>query len=62
MNVLDNRTLEITIDAPKRYFPAKLTYPVAYVLDRENVESGGRHWFDNPNGTGPFKLREYRIE
>ena len=61
IRVIDENTLEITIDEPKAYFLAKLTYPTSYVLDRDNVESGGANWFDNPNGTGPFKLEEYRI-
>jgi oligopeptide transport system substrate-binding protein len=61
IQVIDERTLQITIDAPKAYFLAKLTYPTAYVLDRENVEAGGSTWTDNPNGTGPFTLKEYRI-
>ena len=58
VRVVDNNTLEIAIDEPKSYFLAKLTYPTAFVLDRENVESG-RRWFREPNGTGPFKLTEY---
>ena len=61
VKVIDKRTLEITIDAPKAYFLAKLTYPTSYVLDQDNVEKGGRNWTDNPNGTGPFKLSEYKI-
>ena len=61
IRVIDDYTLQITIDAPKAYFLAKLTYPTAYVLDRENVEAGGRNWFDTPNGTGPFRLGEYRV-
>ena len=61
ITVIDEATLRIEIDAPKAYFLAKMTYPTAYVLDRENVESGGRTWTDAPNGTGPFKLKEYRI-
>ena len=61
VKVIDRLTLQITIDAPKAYFLAKLTYPTAYVLDRENVEAGGRGWTDSPNGTGPFRLKEYRI-
>ena len=61
VTVIDDSTLQIEIDAPKAYFLAKLTYPTAYVLDSENVISGGRTWTDNPNGTGPFKLKEYRI-
>ena len=58
VRVLDQRTLEITIDAAKSYFLAKLTYPTAFVLDQENVESS-RRWFREPNGTGPFRLAEY---
>ena len=59
--VIDDKTIQIKIDSPKAYFLQKLTYPTAYVLDRENVESGGRSWTDDPNGTGPFKLIEYKI-
>lgn len=59
VQVVDDHTLQITIDAPKAYFLAKLTYPTAYVLDRENVERGGRTWTNSPNGTGPFKLERF---
>lgn len=58
VKVINDRTVEITIDAPKAYFLAKLTYPTAFVLDKENVALGP-DWFKTPNGTGPFKLKEY---
>jgi oligopeptide transport system substrate-binding protein len=61
VRVIDDQTLEITIDKPRVYFLAKLTYPTAYVLDQENVERGGRTWTDKPNGTGPFKLAEFNF-
>ncbi len=61
IKVIDDYTLEITIDAPKAYFLSKLTYPTAYVLDQENIERGGRTWTDKPNGTGPFKLDEVQF-
>ena len=61
VRVIDDNTLQIEIDAPKPYFLAKLTYPTSYVLDRENVEAGGDSWTDSPNGSGPFKLAEYRV-
>ena len=60
VKAIDESTLQITIDGPKAYFPAKLTYPTAFVLDRTNVESGD-NWTDNPNGSGPFRLKEYRV-
>ena len=59
VKVVDNYTLEVTIDAPKAYFLAKLAYPTAFVVDKTNVESG-KEWWHKPNGTGPFKLKEWR--
>ncbi len=61
VTVIDEKTLQIEIDAPKAYFLAKLTYPTAYVLDKDNVEIEDSEWTDNPNGTGPFRLMEYKI-
>ena len=61
IQVVDERTLRLTIDAPKAYFIAKLTYPTAFVLNKSNVESLGRKWTDKPVSTGPFNLKEYRI-
>ena len=58
VQVIDDRTVTITTDAPKAYFLSKLTYPVSFVLDQANVESG-KNWIFEPNGTGPFKLAEY---
>jgi oligopeptide transport system substrate-binding protein len=58
VKVRDDLTVEITLTEPRVYFPAKLTYPVGYVVDRTNVESGGRQWWTKPNGTGPFRVRE----
>jgi len=55
IRVINDYTLEVTIDAPKSYFLAKLTYPTAFVVDRANVASGSR-WWHRPNGTGPFTL------
>ena len=61
VTLVDDRTIRIEIDAPKAYFLAKLTYPTAYILNRDNVEAGGDSWTDNAAGTGPFFLEEYRI-
>ena len=61
LQVIDQHTIKITIDEPKSYFLAKLTYPTAFIVDRENVEAEGGGWLRQPNGTGPFKLAEYQI-
>jgi len=59
VEVIGDYTLRVTIDAPKAYFLSKLAYPTAFVVDRDNVESGD-DWWREPNGTGPFKLREWK--
>lgn len=59
--VIDDHTLEIIIDSPKAYFLSKLTYPTAFVVDRENIEGPAQPWTDKPNGTGPFSLAEYEL-
>ena len=61
VRVVDDSTLEITIDAPKAYFLSKLTYPTAFVLDQDNIAGSGDDWLRQPNGTGPFKLAEYEV-
>jgi oligopeptide transport system substrate-binding protein len=59
LKVIDDHTLQVTIDAPKPYFLLKLTFATAFVLDKANVESG-EEWYRTPNGTGPYKLVEWR--
>ncbi|MBI3942585.1 MAG: peptide ABC transporter substrate-binding protein [Chloroflexi bacterium] len=64
IKVVDDKTLQITIDAPKAYFLAKLTYPTAFALDQQSVQSGGKTWASNPKtaiGTGAFKLAQYEL-
>ena len=57
LEVIDEHTLSIQIDAPKAYFLAKLTYPTAFVVDREQIEREGASWPFQPNGSGPFTLQ-----
>jgi oligopeptide transport system substrate-binding protein len=59
LKVIDDHTLQVTIDAPKPYFLLKLTFATATVLDKANVESG-EEWYRHPNGTGPYKLIEWK--
>lgn len=61
IEVVDDFTLKITIDAPKPYFLAKLTYPTAFVVDRQQVESNPRNWTRKPNGTGPYKMSDWSL-
>ena len=61
VKVVDDYTIQITIDTPKSYFLSKMTYPVAFVVDRNEAESGGE-WWRQPNGTGPFQLKEWQKE
>ena len=62
IKALDERTLQVTIDAPKAYFLAKLTYPTAFVVDKTQVESQGDNWLRKPNGSGPFVLESLSRE
>jgi oligopeptide transport system substrate-binding protein len=58
IEVIGDYTLRVTIDAPKAYFLSKLAYPTAFVVNRDNVESG-ENWWRQPDGTGPFKLKQW---
>ncbi len=59
LKIIDDHTLQVTIDAPKPYFILKLTFPTAFIVDKANVESGA-DWYRTPNGTGPYKLIEWK--
>jgi oligopeptide transport system substrate-binding protein len=61
IKVVDDQTLQITIDAAKPYFLKKLTYPTAYVVDQDQITKDPRNWTQHPNGTGPFRLKSYSI-
>jgi len=58
IKVLDELTLEVTLDSPKPYFLAKLTYPTSFVVDTSQAK--GDLWMWNPNPSGPYLLKEYR--
>lgn len=58
VKVIDDYTLQVTIDAPKPYFLYKVGYVTTFVVDRNNVATSTT-WWRNPNGTGPFKLKAW---
>ena len=55
----DKSTLQITIDAAKAYFLAKLTYPTAYPIAKEEVAKGANWTEGHKAGTGPFILDKW---
>ncbi|HUF54575.1 MAG TPA: peptide ABC transporter substrate-binding protein [Dehalococcoidia bacterium] len=64
IRVVDPQTLEITLAEPNRVFLEKLTYPTAFVVDRNEVGDSTcfeGNWTLTPNGSGPFKLAEWDL-
>ncbi len=61
IKIINDTTIELTIDAPKAYFLFKLTYPTGFVVDRRQVEANPRNWTRKPNGTGPYKLKKWEL-
>ncbi len=61
VKIIDDETIEITIDVAKPYFLYKLTYPTSFVVDQKQIEGNPRRWTQKPNGTGPYKLKEWRL-
>ncbi|MGD0115147.1 MAG: peptide ABC transporter substrate-binding protein [Dehalococcoidia bacterium] len=61
IEVVDDFTLRITIDAAKPYFIDKMACPTAFVVDRTQVEADPKNWTKNPHGTGPFEVKEWNL-
>jgi oligopeptide transport system substrate-binding protein len=57
--VIDDYTLQVTIEQPLSYFLSKMAYVTSFVVDREDVASAD-DWWRNPNGTGLFQLTEWQ--
>ena len=65
LRVVDDDTLEITIEQASPVFVQKLTYPTGFVVDQREVGDStcfeGANWTQNPNATGPFRLKQWVI-
>jgi ABC-type transport system substrate-binding protein len=64
IKVIDPDTLELTIKAADPVFLPKLSYPTAFVVDRNQAEGAScfeASWTFNANGTGPFELAEWDL-
>lgn len=59
IEVLDDRTLRITLARPLAFFLSTLCVGNAAVVPREEVEREGAPFRDRPVGSGPFRLVEY---
>ena len=65
LEVVDETTLRVTIDAPKPYFLSKLAHSVAFIVDQTQTTQAaeeGVPWWVKPNGTGPFRMVEWMLE
>lgn len=58
---LDDRTLQITIDAPRPYFPQTSTFPTLFPARLDVIEAHGAEWTKPENivGNGAYTLTEY---
>ena len=59
VKVIDETTIQIDLVEASDFFISELTYPVSFLVDKEQVEKNPRNWTQKPNGTGPFKLAEF---
>lgn len=59
VKAIDDKTLEVTLDAPIAYFLALLTYADTFVVPQKLVESGA-NWQESAYGTGPYKVKEWK--
>ena len=60
VRVIDQRTVEIELWRPDSAFMAKLASAATGVVDRNDVARGGE-WWRKPNGSGPFRVTEWRV-
>ncbi len=61
LKIVNDTTVSVTLDAAKPYFLYKLTYPTAFMVDKRQIQSNPKRWSQKPNGTGPFKLKEWKL-
>lgn len=61
LKIINDTTISVTLDAAKPYFLYKLTYPTAFLVDKRQIQSNPKRWAQKPNGTGPFKLKEWKL-
>src|ERR687897_2003544 len=61
VRVVDDRTVEIDLEAPRATFLMKLASAPAAIVDPDDVARGGEWWRD-PNASGPFVVDVWEPE
>jgi len=62
IKVIDDHTLEVTLIAPRNYFPEVLIHPCTFVIKQADFEAGSESnpWWTIAKGfTGPFAISSY---
>jgi ABC-type transport system substrate-binding protein len=60
LKALDDNTVQITLNKIAPYFLAKLSLPIAAILDRTEVEKNERWWEKHTASIGPFFLKDWK--
>ncbi|MGB8953785.1 MAG: peptide ABC transporter substrate-binding protein [Tumebacillaceae bacterium] len=62
LKAVDDKTLQVTLDAPRPYFIATMAFPTYYPLQQKAVEAAGDKYggdVDKVMGNGPFKITSW---
>ena len=59
IKVIDDRTLEVTLEAPTSTFLLGLTIATSWPVPQEAVEARGEDFANSPVGAGPFFVQEW---
>lgn len=59
LEALDDATLRVTLDGPRPYFLAKLSYPTAMIVDTRYASTSNEDWVWSANASGPFRIKEH---
>ena len=65
VKAIDDKTLEVTLEAPTPYFLELMAYAVYYPLRKDIVEGNADKWSLKPEtyiGNGPYKLVERKLD
>jgi ABC-type oligopeptide transport system substrate-binding subunit len=60
IQVIDDRTLRLTLTQPAAHFLAELAFPASFVVEGTQVQRFGQSWTDHAAGFGPYMVRTWR--